>query len=42
MRPRYVAGELVGDWLGPFKIPNAELVLVRQEIAALARLQAAF
>jgi hypothetical protein len=42
MRPRYVAGELVGDWLDPFKIPNAELVVVRQEIAALARLQAAF
>lgn len=42
MRRRYVAVELVGDWLGPFKIPNAELVVVRQEIAALARLQAAF
>jgi hypothetical protein len=39
MRRRYVAAELVGDWLGPFKIPNAELLLVRQEIAALARLQ---
>jgi hypothetical protein len=42
MRPKYVAVELVGDWLGPFKIPNAELVVVRQEIAALARLQADF
>lgn len=40
MRPRYVAVELVGDWLGPFKIPNAELAVIRQEIAALARLQA--
>ena len=40
MRRRYVAAELVGDWLDPFKIPNAELWLVRQEIAALARLQA--
>lgn len=40
MRPRYVALELVGDWLGPFKIPNAELAVIRQEIAALARLQA--
>lgn len=40
MRRRYVAAELVGDWLDPFKIPNAELLLVRQEIAALARLQA--
>jgi len=40
MRRRYIAAELVGDWLDPFKIPNAELLLVRQEIAALARLQA--
>lgn len=40
MRRRYVAAELVGDWLEPFKIPNAELLLVRREIAALARLQA--
>jgi hypothetical protein len=40
MRPRYVAVELVGDWLDPFKIPNAQLLAVRQEIAALARLQA--
>jgi hypothetical protein len=40
MRRRYVAAELVGDWLDPFKIGVAELVVVRQEIAALARLQA--
>jgi hypothetical protein len=40
MRPRYVAAELVGDWLGPFKIPDAELLVVRQEVAELARLQA--
>jgi len=40
MRRRYVATELVGDWLDPFKIGVAELVVVRQEIAALARLQA--
>ena len=40
MRRRYVAAELVGDWLDPFQIPNAELLVVRQEIAALARLQA--
>ena len=40
MRRSYVAAELVGDWLEPFKIPNAELLLVRREIAALARLQA--
>ena len=42
MRRRYVAVELVADWLDPFKIRNAELVVVRQEIAALARLQAPF
>jgi hypothetical protein len=42
MRRRYVAVELVADWLDPFKIRNAELLVVRQEIAALARLQAAF
>ena len=42
MRWRYVAVELVADWLDPFKIRNAELVVVRQEIAALARLQAPF
>jgi len=40
MRRRYVAAELVGDWLDPFKIGDAELLVVRQEIAALARLQA--
>lgn len=40
MRPRYSAVELVADWLDPFKVPNAELLVVRQEIAALARLQA--
>jgi hypothetical protein len=40
MRRRYVAAELVGDWLGPFTIGDAELLVVRQEIAALARLQA--
>jgi hypothetical protein len=40
MRPRYIALELVADWLEPFKVPNAQLLVVRQEIAALARLQA--
>jgi hypothetical protein len=40
MRSKYVAAELVADWLGPFKIGDAELVVVRQEIAALAHLQA--
>ena len=40
MRPKYNAVELVGDWLDPFKVSNAELLIVRQEIAALIRLQA--
>lgn len=40
MRPRFVPNELVGDWLEPFKVPTTEQLFVRQEIAALARLQA--
>ena len=40
MRRKYVAVELVGDWLDPFRIPNGELLVVRQEIEALARRQA--
>ncbi len=40
MRPRYVASELVGAWLEPFKVPHAEQLAVRQEITALARFQA--
>jgi hypothetical protein len=40
MRPRYSAVELVGDWLDPFKVSNMEQPIVRQEIEALARLQA--
>ena len=40
MRPKYNAVELVADWLDPFKVPNPELLIVRQEIAALTRLQA--
>jgi hypothetical protein len=39
MRPRYVPSELVGAWLEPFKVPNAEQMIVRQEIKALARFQ---
>ena len=42
MRPRFVPNELVGDWLEPFKVPNAERLFVRQEIEALARFQAQF
>jgi hypothetical protein len=41
MRPMYSPGELVGDWLEPFKVHNAERLFVRREIEALARLQAA-
>jgi len=41
MRPRYSANELVGDWLEPFKVPHAGQMVVRQEIRALARVQAA-
>jgi len=41
MRPRYVPSELVGAWLEPFKVPNAEQMIVRQEIKALARVQSA-
>jgi hypothetical protein len=40
MRARYIASELVGDWLEPFKVPNTDQLAVRQEIKALARLQA--
>jgi hypothetical protein len=40
MRPRYLASELVGDWLEPFKVADAQRPIVRQEIEALARLQA--
>jgi hypothetical protein len=39
MRPRYIAAELVADWLDPFKVPNAQWPIVRHEIEALARLQ---
>jgi hypothetical protein len=41
MRPQYSPNELVGDWLEPFKVPRTEQVVVRQEIRALARFQAA-
>jgi hypothetical protein len=40
MRPKHNAAELVADWLDPFKVANAEQLIVRQEIAALIRLQA--
>lgn len=42
MRPMYSPRELVGDWLEPFKVPDAQRLFVRDEIEALARLQAAF
>jgi hypothetical protein len=41
MRANYSSNELVEPWLEPFQVPIAERTLVRQEIAALARLQAA-
>jgi hypothetical protein len=40
MRPRYIAAELVADWLDPFKVPSTDQSIIRREIAALARLQA--
>jgi len=40
MRPKYIAAELVGDWLEPFKVPPVQQPIVRREIEALARLQA--
>jgi hypothetical protein len=40
MRARYSAMELLGDWLGPFKVPVAHQLAARQEIEALTRLQA--
>ena len=42
MRPNYSSSELVGTWREPFRVPTAERPIVRQEVAALARLQAAF
>jgi hypothetical protein len=42
MRATYTATELAGAWLGPFQVPSAQRTAVRQEISALARLQAAF
>lgn len=40
MRPTYSANELVGDWLEPFRLPNAPRPALRKEIQARARLQA--
>lgn len=42
MRPNYTSSDLVGAWLEPFRVPTAERPVVRQEIAALARLQSLF
>jgi hypothetical protein len=36
-----VPSELVGAWLEPFKVLNAEQMIVRHEIKALARFQSA-
>jgi hypothetical protein len=40
MRAKYSAMDLMGDWLGPFKVPAAHQLAAHQEIEALARLQA--
>lgn len=40
MRPQYSANDLVGDWLGPFKVPDAQQRIVWRGIEALARVQA--
>jgi hypothetical protein len=42
MRANYSSGELVEPWLEPFQVPITQRTLARQEIAALARLQALF
>jgi hypothetical protein len=42
MRAVYSATELAGAWLEPFQVPIAQRTVVRQEISALARLQAEF
>ena len=42
MRATYSPSELVGAWLEPFKVPEAQRPIVRQEIAALARMQTAY
>jgi hypothetical protein len=40
MRANYSSSELIGSWLEPFRLPVAERPILRQEIAALARLYA--
>jgi hypothetical protein len=42
MRANYSSSDLVGSWLGPFRVLTAQRPVVRQKIAALARLQAPF
>jgi hypothetical protein len=42
MRANYSSSDLVGAWLEPFRVPTAERLVVRQEIAALAQLQSRF
>jgi hypothetical protein len=42
MRASYSPSELVESWLDPFRVPAADRPVVRQNVAALARLQAAF
>ena len=42
MRASYASSELVGSWLEPFRVPAADRLAVRQNVAALARVQAEF
>ncbi|HEY7284477.1 MAG TPA: hypothetical protein VH497_03465 [Vicinamibacterales bacterium] len=42
MRRAYALRDLLGDWLRPFQVSANDRVAVRNEIAAIARAQAAF
>jgi hypothetical protein len=42
MRANYSSNDLVGSWLEPFRVPTLDGPVVREEIAALARLQSPF
>jgi hypothetical protein len=42
MRPAYALRDLVGDWLQPFMVSVNDQLAVRNEIATIARAQAAF
>jgi hypothetical protein len=42
MRPAYALRDLVGDWLQPFMVSKDDRLVVRNEIAAIARAQSPF